>query len=61
MFTNALLIIAEILQCLHRNTFKSMFNHFSMFHMNNLCNRYYVSTLPRVFYVKDVIKASQSS
>ena len=34
---------------------------FSMLCMNKLCNHYYINDLPRVFYLKDAMKASQSS
>ena len=53
LFTIAWSNKPKILQCLHHNIFKSMFNHFAMLHMNNLCNRCYIDTPPRVFCRKD--------
>ena len=62
MFTNAWLNIPKILQCLQDTIYKSTFNHFfSMLRMNNLCNRYYINTLSRVFYTKYVMKALKIS
>ena len=51
MFINGWLSIHYMLQCLHDNILKVCLTIFAMLHMNNLCNRYYINTLSRVFYI----------